>query len=307
MVNVLYFILLSKEGKVSDDNMTGRIVLITGANSGIGLATANHLAALGAEVLLVCRDVSRGQSALRTVTSVAKSAQPKLLLADLSQQTSIRRLAQDVRTAVERVDVLINNAGAVFSQRELTPDGIEKTFATNHLASFLLTGLLMSHLRRSKSARIVNVASRVHANALDFDNLQCERAYSAMKAYRQSKLENILFTYELARRLGTGISANCLAPGLVASNFGHNAGGLISLMPKVLAMVGLAISPEDGAKTSIFLASDPAVEGVSGRYFYKCQETQSKPVSYRDEVARQLWKVSARMVHQVGWESAFGA
>lgn len=277
--------------------MIGTKAIVTGANSGIGLVTAKRLAELGAEVLMVCRDAERGRHAQAEVARVASGAKPGLFLADLGNQQSIRRLANEVVDAHDRAEVLVNNAGAVFGKRELTPDGIEKTFATNHIGPFLLTHLLLPVLRRASAARIVTVASRVHAGSLDFDNLQGERRYSAMRAYECSKLENILFTYELARRLGPGsITANCLAPGLVSSNFGRNVGGLLGLMPRVLALTPFSVSPEEGAKTSIYLASSPEVEGVTGRYYYRCKETESKPVSYDRRIAERLWEISARLV-----------
>lgn len=275
--------------------MHGKRVLITGASSGIGLVAARRLAERGAEVVLVCRDEQRGEAALREVTAQASpGAAPSLLLADLSSQAAVRALAAEVRDRFAHLDVLLNNAGAVFARREASADGIEMTFATNHLAPFLLTLLLMDLLRAAPSGRVVTVASRVHAGRLDLDDLQGERSYSAMQAYGQSKLENILFTYELARRLsGTNVTANCLAPGLVASNFGRNAGGLLGLLSRLLALTLLAVTPEEGAKTSVHLASSPEVKDMSGRYFYRCQEARSKPVSYDQAVAARLWEISA--------------
>lgn len=276
--------------------MAGRKVLITGANSGIGFVTALRLAEQGAEILMVCRDRERGEAALSTIAKHAPAIAPSLHLADLSSQASIRALCGRIGSYHERLDVLVNNAGAVFSRRELTTDGVEKTFATNHLAPFLLTRLLLPLLRLSMSARIVTVSSRVHAGAIDFENLQGERSYSAMEAYGRSKLENILFTYELARRLGPGsITANCLAPGLVSTNFGRSAGGLISLIPRLLSLTPLAISPEEGARTSVFLASAPDVEGVTGQYFYKCKAVRSKPISYDKAIAGRLWEISEKL------------
>lgn len=276
--------------------MTGRIALITGANSGIGFVTALRLAEKGAEILMVCRDRERGEAALSTIAKHAPAAPSSLYLADLGNQASIRALSDRIGSRYEHLDVLVNNAGAVFGRRELTTQRNEKTFATNHLAPFLLTLLLLPLLRRSPSARVVTVSSRVHAGAIDFDDLQGERSYSAMQAYGRSKLENILFTYELARRLGPGsITANCLAPGLVSTNFGRSAGGLISLIPRLLSLTPLSISPEEGAKTSVFLASAPEVEGVTGQYFYKCRAVRSKPISYDRAVAGKLWQISEEL------------
>lgn len=278
-------------------DMRDRRALVTGANSGIGLVTAKRLAALGAEVIMVCRDARRGAAAHGEVAAQATGRGPVLLQADLSSQRSIRNLASTLGNDYERLDALVNNAGAVFVKRELTEDGIERTFATNHLAPFLLTHLLLPLLGKATGGRVVTVASRVHAGDLDFDNLQGERRYSTMKAYGRSKLDNILFTYELARRLGPGpVTANCLAPGLVSSNFGRNAGGIISLIPRLLALTPLSVSPEEGARTSIYLASSPDVESVTGAYFYKCKAARSKPITYDTDVARRLWNVSARLV-----------
>ncbi|MDF5728269.1 MAG: SDR family oxidoreductase [Rhizonema sp. PD38] len=275
--------------------MNEKIVLITGANSGIGLVTASHLAEQGAGVVLVCRNSDRGATALKNIARVATGIAPTLLVADLSSQASIRSLANDVHTQFDRIDVLVNNAGAVFAQRELTVDGIEKTFATNHLAPFLLTNLLLDRIQTAPSGRILLVSSKVHNNArIDFNDLQNERRYSAIRAYEQTKLENILFTYALAKRLAdTNVTVNCLAPGLVASNFGRNAGGFISIMSRLLTPFSL--TPEEGARTSIYLASSPEVAGVTGKYFFKCHEEPSSPSSYDSESTQQLWKVSENL------------
>lgn len=276
--------------------MRGKRVLVTGASSGIGLVAARRLAEKGAEVILVCRDRERGEAARQAVAAARGGPMPFLLVADLSSQHAVRGLADEVKGRFGHLDVLLNNAGAVFARRALSVDGIERTFATNHLAPFLLTLLLLGLLRAAPAGRVVTVASRVHAASLDFDNLQGERGYRAMRAYGQSKLENVVFTYELARRLEGGtVTANCLAPGLVATNFGRNAGGLVSLVPRLLALTPLSVSPEEGAKTSIYLASSPEVAGVSGRYFYRCKEARSKPVSYDRAVAGRLWSRSAEL------------
>jgi NAD(P)-dependent dehydrogenase (short-subunit alcohol dehydrogenase family) len=268
-------------------------VLVTGASSGIGLITAKRLAERGAEVLLLCRDQRKGEDALQLVARSATAAGPSLYIADLSCQKSIRLASASLIEQHDCLDVLINNAGALFAKRELTNDGIEKTFATNHLAPFLLTALLMPLMRNSQAARIVTVASRVHASTIDWDNLQGERRYSAMEAYGRSKLENILFTYELARRLGAAsITANCLSPGLVRTNLGRGAGGIVGLMPRLLALTPLCVTPEEGAKTSIYLASSPHVKSVTGGYFYRCKQVKSKPISYDPSIAQKLWKIS---------------
>src|SRR5579859_1049749 len=215
--------------------MDGKVVLITGANSGVGFATARQLAELGAVVIMVCRDPGRGSAARNAVAQVATGPEPTLLLADLSSQAAVYALSDEVHARFARIDVLLNNAGAIFARRELTADGIEKTFAVNHLAPFLLTNLLLDLVRASPAGRIVTVASESHSGRLDFDNLQGERRYSFLAAYNRSKLGNILFTYELARRLaGTGVTANCLSPGPTMTRFGDEMRGLPALFPLLM-------------------------------------------------------------------------
>jgi NAD(P)-dependent dehydrogenase (short-subunit alcohol dehydrogenase family) len=275
--------------------MTGRTCLITGASSGIGRATAIELARMGATLVLVCRDRSRGEAALAEVQRNARGGGAQLMLADLASQESIRALAREYLATQRPLHVLINNAGVVNTRRSLTIDGIETVFAVNHLAYFLLTHLLLERLRASTPARIVNVASEAHKfGALDFDDLGGERRYRPMRIYGQSKLANILFTYELARRLdGTGVTVNCLHPGAVATGLGFNNGvvakAIISLLRPFIR------TAEDGARTSIFLASSPAVEGVSGKYFVDCRERRSSPASNDQDAARRLWEVSAQL------------
>ena len=277
-------------------DMHGKLVLITGANSGLGLVSAERLAERGAEVLMICRDRRKGEAALENVARRAAGPAPVLFLTDLSSQASLARLIEDVRGRYDRIDVLLNNAGAVFPRREKSAEGIELTFATNHLAAFILSLRLFDLLKAAPSGRIVTVSSRLHAARLDFDNLQGELNYGVISAYARSKLENILFTYELARRIeGSGVTANCLAPGLVATNFGVNTGRLISLIPRLLALTPLAITPEEGAKTQVYLAASPEVEGISGRYFFKCKEKRTKPVSYDATAASKLWEISVRL------------
>jgi NAD(P)-dependent dehydrogenase (short-subunit alcohol dehydrogenase family) len=219
------------------------------------------------------------------------------MLADVSSQEEIRRLADEFKEAYPRLDVLINNAGVFRSKRITSADGIEMTFAVNHLAYFLLTNLLLDVLKASAPSRIVNVSSRDHSNAtIDFDDLQGEKGYKGAKAYSQSKLANVLFTYELTRRLeGTGVTANCLHPGVVGTNFGSGVSGVFGFM--VRALKPLMKSPEKGAETSIFLASSPEVEGLSGRYFVKKAEAHSSDVSYDERIARRLWEVSAELTN----------
>src|SRR5215216_8054795 len=284
----------SPEREKHGDAMGKRVCLITGATSGIGKATAMGLANMGASVVMVGRDRGRGEAALAEIKEGSANASVHLMLTDRSSQEDIRRLADEFKDAYPRLDVLVNNAGVIRSKRVTSADGIEMTFAVNHLAYFLLTNLLLDMLKASAPSRIVNVSSGDHSNAtIDFDDLQGEKGYKGAKAYSQSKLANVLFTYELARRLeGTGITANCLHPGAgVRTNLGSGVSGVFGIM--VRALRPLMISPEKGAETSIYLASSPEVEGLSGRYFVKKDEARSSDVSYDERLARRLWEVSA--------------
>jgi retinol dehydrogenase 14 len=277
--------------------MDGKVCLITGATSGIGKATAMGLANMGANVVMVGRDRGRGEAALAEIKEKSANASVDLMLADVSSQEEIHRLADEIKEAYPRLDVLINNAGVIRSKRITSADGIETTFAVNHLAYFLLTNLLLDVLKASAPSRIVNVASGEQRNGtIDFDDLQGEKGYKGAKAYSQSKLATVLFTYELARRLkGTGVSANCLHPGVVGTNLGSGVSGVFGYM--VRALTPLMKSPEKGAETSIYLASSPEVEGLSGRYFVKKDEARSTDVSYDKRLARRLWEVSAELTN----------
>jgi NAD(P)-dependent dehydrogenase (short-subunit alcohol dehydrogenase family) len=274
--------------------MQGKVCLITGGSRGIGQAAAIDLAGMGAQVVIVARDPERGAA---TVTRIERETGQTagVIVADLSSLEGVRQVAQEYRAQYGRLDVLVNNAGAVFSQRSLTVDGFERTFALNHLAYFLLTNLLIDLLRADAPSRIVNVSSAAHQGAvLDFDDLQSEQKYAGFRAYGRSKLANILFTHELARRLeGTGVTANCLHPGVVATGFNRN-NGLLMRLGMTIARPFL-ISAEKGAQTIVYLASSPEVEGVTGEYFVNCTATTSSPVSYDDEAARRLWDVSASL------------
>jgi retinol dehydrogenase 14 len=270
-----------------------KVCLITGATSGIGKATAMGLADMGASVVMVGRDRGRGEAALAEIKEKSANVSVHLLLANLSSQEEIHRLADEFKEAYPRLDVLINNAGVFRSERTTTPDGLETTFAVNHLAHFLLTDLLLDVLKASAPSRIVNVSSGDHSNGtIDFDDLQGEKGYKGAKAYSQSKLANVLFTYELAWRLeGTGVSANCLHPGAgIRTNFGSGASGVLGFT--VRALKPLMKSPEKGAETSIYLASSPEVEGLSSRYFAKKAGARSSVVSHDERLARRLWEVS---------------
>lgn len=275
--------------------MRGRVCLITGATSGIGNATALGLGRMGAELVLLCRDRAKGE-ATADAARAAGAARVDLLVADLARRAEVRRAAAEFLAGDRPLHVLINNAGVVNVQRTVTPDGIEATFAVNHLAYFLLTTLLLERLRASAPARIVNVASDAHKfGALDFADLQNTRRYRVMKVYGQSKLANLLFTAELARRLeGSGVTANSLHPGAVATGLGTNNGtwarGLIRVLRPFFR------TPDDGAATSIHLASAPEVATVSGRYFANCREKTPSRHARDADAARRLWTISEQMV-----------
>src|SRR5215212_5559360 len=276
--------------------MGEKVCLITGATSGIGKATVMGLANMGASVVMVGRDRGRGEAALAEIKEKNANASVDLMLADLSSQEDIRRLADEFKEAYPQLDVLINNAGVIRSKRITTADGLETTFAVNHLAPYLLTNLLLDVLKASAPSRIVNVASGEQRNGtIDFDDLQGEKGYKGAKAYSQSKLANVLFTYELARRLeGTGVSANCLHPGAgVRTNLGSGVSGVFGFT--VRALTPLMKSPEKGAETSIYLASSPEVEGLSGGYFVKKAEARSSDISHDERIARRLWEGSAQL------------
>lgn len=270
--------------------MENKTCLITGATSGIGFFTARELAAKGMRVVLVGRDPAKTQAATEQIKRETGSARVEYLVADLSSQAEVRRLADDFKRRYPRLDVLINNAGAMFTSRRQSVDGIEMTFALNQLAPFLLTHLLLDTLKASAPSRIIVVGSDAHNGARNtFDDPQQQRrGYSGLRAYNESKLANIMFTYELARRLaGTGVTANVLHPGFVASNFARNNGGLVGFGLTLLRPI--MISSERGAETSIYLASSPEVEGVSGQYFVKCKPARSSAASYDEAAQRHLW------------------
>jgi retinol dehydrogenase 12 len=275
--------------------MHGKVCVVTGATSGIGLVTAQILARQGATVIVVGRNPERGAATVSHIRQETGNSAVELMVADLSAQAQVRQLASEIQRRFPRLDVLINNAGALFSRRQLSQDGIEMTFALNHLAYFLLTNLLLDPLKASVSARIINVSSEAHRGAgLDFTDLQGQRSYSGWRAYARSKLANILFTYELARRLeGTSVSANALHPGFVATNFGRNNRGIMAMGFRILQLA--AISPEAGARTIIHLASAPEVKDISGRYFVKQKAVRSSQVSYDRAAAERLWQSSAQL------------
>jgi len=280
-------------------DLHGRTVVVTGANSGIGFETAAALAAAGARTVITARHRERGEAARRLLTERA-GTEVELAVFDLADLQSVRDGANELLQRCPRIDVLVNNAGLVLSQRRETVDGFEATLAINHLGPFLLTCLLLERIRASAPARIVNVASTAHRSArrgVRFDDLQSVRRYRPMQVYARSKLANILFTVELARRLqGTGVTANCLHPGTVATGYARDgdATGLLAFGVKLIAP--FVLTPAQGARTSIFLASSPEVQEVSGAYFVKCRPRRPSRPARDLEAARQLWEVSEQLV-----------
>jgi NAD(P)-dependent dehydrogenase (short-subunit alcohol dehydrogenase family) len=276
--------------------MAGRAVLVTGGSRGIGRATALGLATMGARVAITGRDHERTEGAAREIRA-AGGGQVDVFVADLSAQSEVRRLADEVLQSFSRIDVLINNAGGYWHTRHVTADGLERTFAVNHLAPFLLTNLLLDRLKQSAPARVVTVSSNAQTMArIDFDDLQGERSYSGGRAYNQSKLANVLFSYELARKLQTtSVTANALHPGVVSTSFGaEDPAGLQRLFVPI--MRPFMKTPTQGAATSIYLASAPDLEQVTGRYFANSKLKRSSKRSYDEAAAARLWQVSADLV-----------
>jgi retinol dehydrogenase 14 len=277
--------------------MGGKVVLITGGTSGIGKAVATALAAMGAEVVVTGRSRERGEAAVEEIRRASGKEGVSLALADLTVQAEVRTLAEEFGRSHDRLDVLINNAGAVFSKRVETADGLERTLALNHLAPFLLTNLLLGLIKDSAPSRIITVSSEARRGAeIDFDDLQSERKYRGFPVYGKSKLANILFTYELAERLrGTGVTANCVHPGAVSTNFGMNNGGVMVLLFR--ALKPFMRTPEQGADTLIYLASSPEVEGVSGRYFGDRKVISSSEEPHGVSAQKRLWEASEELTN----------
>jgi len=272
--------------------MTGKVCIVTGANAGIGKQTALGVARLGAVVVMLCRDRDRGEAAQREIKRRSGNDRVELMICDLGSQNSIRQFASEFKHRHHRLDVLINSAGVLLRERSLTEGGIEMTFAINHLGYFLLTNFLLDLLKQSSPSRIVNVASAAHKyGKLNIAAWVTGADYSAFGAYANSKLANVLFTYELARRLeGTKVTANCLHPGAVGTNLFR---GLPKLLQAAIALV--TIGPERGARTSIYLASSAEVVGVSGKYFARRRPENSSLSSYDEKAARRLWEVSEQL------------
>ena len=285
----------------NNTSMAGKCVLITGGSAGIGKATAMGLAALGARVAITGRDRARAEVAAIEIRTATGNPDVDAFGADLSSQAEVRRLAAEVLDAYPRLDVLVNNVGGYWASRHVTADGLEHTFAVNHLAAFLLTKLLLDRLKTSGPARIVTVSSNAQSlGKIDFEDLQGERRYSGQDAYNQSKLASVMFTYELARRLtGTGVTANVLHPGVVNSGFGAEDPSRIFkyLVPFWRPFMK---TPQQGAATSIYLASSSEVEGVTGTYFADGRPQTPNKASYDIGAAARLWHVSASLVGLAG-------
>jgi len=277
--------------------MSEKIILITGATSGIGKVAAHAVAANGWYVVLAGRDTQKSRDTAGQIRAATGNEKVDFMTADLSSLKEVRRLAREFNERYSRLDVLVNNAGAYFASRETSVDGYEKTFALNHLAPFLLTNLLLAALARSPSPRVVTTSSAAHqAGRLNFDDLQSSTRYPGLgwTAYANSKLANVFFTYELARRSnGYKYTANTFHPGFVASGFGRNNHGLIGLGVRLSQL--LALSPEKGAETLVYLASSSEVEGITGKYFSSKKETPSSQLSHDGETAQQLWEASEKL------------
>ena len=270
--------------------MRGKTIVITGATSGIGEVAAVRLAEQGARIIFTARDAARADATMAKLRSANSKADHAVHMGDLSLLADMKRVAREITGPI---DVLINNAGALFNNRQVTADGLEKTFALNHMSYFVLTNILLPSIR--PGGRIVSVASGAHRGAaLDFGDLQSEHGYRSFAVYSRSKLMNILFTRELAKRVTNGITANSLHPGFVATRFGDDTGGLTGAVFKVAKPIG-AISPEEGAKTIIYLALSPEVEGVSGEYFYKCKVETPTSEAQNDADAKRLWEISEKI------------
>jgi NAD(P)-dependent dehydrogenase (short-subunit alcohol dehydrogenase family) len=291
------------------ENMKGKVVVITGATSGIGQVAAEELAAMGARIVQVARDRERGQVAMARLNQIAPSIAHTIYYADLLRLGEMKRVAAEISQAEPRIDVLINNAGAMFGTRQLTEDGLERTFALNHMSYFVMTQILRDRLAASAPARVVNTASDAHTSGtVDFNDLQSEKAYRArlmdwvyggpaFKVYASSKLMNILYTRELARKLaGTGVTANSLHPGFVSTRFGDQTGGFIGFGVGVAKR--FALTPEQGAETLVYLAVSPDVSAVTGKYFHKCKSVTPSGEAQDDAKAQRLWSETSRLVQR---------
>jgi NAD(P)-dependent dehydrogenase (short-subunit alcohol dehydrogenase family) len=273
--------------------MTDKVVVITGATSGIGEVAADRLASKGYRIVFIARDVGRGEETLKHLHAIAGGPTHRAFYADLSRISEMKRVAAEIAEAETEIDVLINNAGALFNTRKVTEDGLETTFALNHMSYFVISNLLRPCLKAG--ARVVSTASDAHKGAhLDFTDLQSSHGYSGFAVYGRSKLCNILFTREFARRLdGSGVTANCLHPGFVATRFADQSGGMLSFA--IRAAKNFAITPELGAATIVHLASSPEVASTTGAYFYKCRPSTPARDALNDADAKRLWELSAEL------------
>jgi len=276
-------------------DMRGKVIVITGATSGIGWVAAERLARMGGRIVFVARDRARGESTLARLHESGPAAAHSVHYGDLLMIGEMKRVAAEIAAAEPRIDVLINNAGALFSSRQLTADGLEKTFALNHMSYFVVTLGLAERLRATPGARVVNTSSDAHrGKQLDFDDLQSAKDYRGFPVYGRSKLCNVLFTRELAKRWnGSGVTANALHPGFVATRFGDQSGGMFQRMIGFAKL--FAISPEKGAETIVYLASSDEVAKQSGAYFYQCRAVHPTRAAQNEESARRLWEESARL------------
>ena len=280
-----------------DNHMLGKICMVTGATAGIGKVTATALATQGAKLVIVGRNQQKTGITVQQIVSKTGNESVEYLLADFADLQQVRDLATAFKDRHSRLDVLVNNAGAFFNSRHETPYGVEITFLVNHLAPFLLTNLLLSNMQNGAPARIVNVSSDGHKQGtMDFDDLGFKKGYFGMNAYGRSKLANILFTYELARRLGdSSVTVNALHPGHVATDIWKTNFPFIG--PALKWIIGLfALTPEEGADNTIYLASSPEVEGITGKYYVKHEPVESSPISHDEKVAQSLWEVSENLV-----------
>ncbi len=272
------------------DSMEGNVCIVTGANSGIGKATAMGLAKNQATLVILCRDKARGEEALQDIVSVSDNNSVELIIADLASQESIRQFVKDFKQKYDKLHILINNAGVNYNRRNVTIDGLEMTFAVNTLAPFLLTHLLLDILQSSAPARVINVASKMQSRKIEFDNLQGEKHFSFMQSYGQSKSAIITLTYEFARRFNdNGITFNCLHPGGASTNIAKNLKGISGIISR--NVMKFFKKPEKGAETSLYLASSPEVGKISGKFFENKKEVKSKDVTYDESIAKQLWDV----------------
>ena len=278
-----------------ENDLSGQVCMVTGATSGIGEVTALELARMGAEVVVVSRNPAKCQRTVETIRKETGNERVDYLVADLSSQEEIRDLVERFQAKYDRLDVLVNNAGAFFWERKESPEGIEMTFALNHLNYFLLPNLLLDTLRESAPARIINVSSGAHrGQKLDLEDLELKGNFQPMTAYGRSKLANLYFTYELDRRLDDEqVTVNALHPGFVSTNFAREGNSLLRFIMPVMQL--FARSPQEGARTPVYVASSPEVEGVSGNYYKDEEPVRSSSVSYDRETARRLWEISAEM------------